>query len=79
MPEKKKYKGSTDSIRAAVKRYDARLAHLRIRVTQEEKEEIQTAAAASGLSVNMFCKQAILARVQQERTEASYPDETDAS
>lgn len=73
MPEKKRkreYKGSTDSIRAAVKRYDSKLGHLRIRTTPEEKEKIEAAASAAGISLNQYVIEAVRDRMQRDRDAA---------
>lgn len=67
MPEKKReYKGSTDATRRAVKKYDAGLGHIKLRITPEEKKLIAEAAEAAGLSINMYVKQTVLKRVHEE-------------
>lgn len=60
------YKGSTDYIRRAVAKYNAKMAHIRIRTTPEEKEQIEAAATAAGLSVNKYVLQAVRELMQRQ-------------
>ncbi len=60
----------TEARARAVKKYlDAR-ATVSLRISKDEKERIERAAAAVGLSVNNYVKAAVLERLQADERQA---------
>lgn len=54
-----RYRGFSESRRAANARYDKKMAHVTIRMTQEKKEALQAHCTQIGESMNSFINSAI--------------------
>ena len=63
----------TEARARAIKKYlDAR-ATVSLRVSKEEKELIERAAASAGMSVNNYVRDAVLERLRQDEQNAAPP------
>lgn len=60
----------TEAQARAIKRYMADRATVSLRISKDEKERIERAAAAVGLSVNNYVKAAVLERLQADERQA---------
>ena len=65
------YNGYTEARKRANERYieSNRITDVRIRLPEEQKEELKKAAAAAGESINLYVTRAIADRIQKEGEE----------
>lgn len=63
----KKRRKSTDAQLAAVKKYQGKMAELKIRCKPEEKEAFQKAADAAGKSLNKYVIETLSQRIQRDK------------
>lgn len=59
----------SDALKKAQKAYIEKFSRIEIRVTPEERDDIQAHAAARGESVNEFIKRAVYNLIQEEKNE----------
>ncbi|NCE63753.1 DUF1778 domain-containing protein [Pseudoflavonifractor sp. 524-17] len=59
--------GKTPAQKRAQKNYIEKFARLEIRITKEERDGVQTHAAAQGESVNNFIKRAIRETMERDK------------
>ena len=65
------YNGYTEARKRANERYieSNRITDVRVRLPEEQKEELKKAAAAAGESINLYVTRAIADRIQKEGEE----------
>lgn len=69
--KEKIYNGYTEARKRANERYieSNRITDVRLRLPEEQKEELKKAAAAAGESINLYVTRAIADRIQKEGEE----------